>query len=418
VNTFVADPAWSWWIILYFYLGGLAAGGYFLATLIELFGHEEDRPLATIGYRLAFPLVCICAVLLIVDLERPDRFYHMVLQSEAVKEVAAGNWSALGRVLMLKPWSPMSIGAQALGLFGLCSLISLLGTFRPRSWLARGPIGWSVKVVGCFVGFFIASYTGALLTASNQPLWSDTDWIAPLFLTSAASTGMALLLLLGRPVTEEGREHLERADLWALSLELFVFLVFLASLGGELPYVLATPEGLLLVLGTLVLGLLVPLGLHLLLVSPGRVVVAAISALVGGFLLRYGVVRVVPEFLRHSPHLTAADVEAPLIQHWSGVVLLTLTLVLVVVIPVVLARRWQLSGFPLALSGVLPALTLAGVLLYSLTPMSERPTFAPVLGLQLSPEAGRERGGGFGASASNRPVHPALSGKLPGQAAP
>ena len=62
MNLFVADPDWGWWIILYFFLGGLAAGCYFLATLIELFGHEEDRPLARIGYRVAFPLVLVCAV--------------------------------------------------------------------------------------------------------------------------------------------------------------------------------------------------------------------------------------------------------------------------------------------------------------------------------------------------------------------
>ena len=49
MNLFVADPGWGWWIILYFYLGGLAAGSYFLATLVELFGSDEDRPLARGG---------------------------------------------------------------------------------------------------------------------------------------------------------------------------------------------------------------------------------------------------------------------------------------------------------------------------------------------------------------------------------
>ena len=34
MNLFVADPHWGWWIILYFYLGGIAAGAYFTATLI------------------------------------------------------------------------------------------------------------------------------------------------------------------------------------------------------------------------------------------------------------------------------------------------------------------------------------------------------------------------------------------------
>src|SRR5262249_8307341 len=28
MNLFVEDPEWGWWIILYFYLGGIAAGAY------------------------------------------------------------------------------------------------------------------------------------------------------------------------------------------------------------------------------------------------------------------------------------------------------------------------------------------------------------------------------------------------------
>src|SRR5207253_1797450 len=40
VNLFVADPEWGWWIILYFFLGGLAAGAYFVSALIELVGGE------------------------------------------------------------------------------------------------------------------------------------------------------------------------------------------------------------------------------------------------------------------------------------------------------------------------------------------------------------------------------------------
>jgi formate-dependent nitrite reductase membrane component NrfD len=47
MNFFVADPEWGVWIIAYFYLGGIAAGSYFIAILIEWFGSEEDRVLAS-----------------------------------------------------------------------------------------------------------------------------------------------------------------------------------------------------------------------------------------------------------------------------------------------------------------------------------------------------------------------------------
>ena len=43
MNRFVADPHWHGYIVWYFYLGGIAAGAYALASLAHLFGDEDDR---------------------------------------------------------------------------------------------------------------------------------------------------------------------------------------------------------------------------------------------------------------------------------------------------------------------------------------------------------------------------------------
>ncbi|HEY1861192.1 MAG TPA: NrfD/PsrC family molybdoenzyme membrane anchor subunit, partial [Gemmataceae bacterium] len=182
MNFWVANPEWGWWIILYFYLGGIAAGSYFTATLIELFGTEEDRELPRIGYWLALPLITLCGVLLVVDLHRPERFWHMLFASDQVDQAFADGWPTSGagwkgmwNAPLLKRWSPMSAGSWALTVFGFCSSLSLLGSlqsdgFLPRL-LRRGILGRILQVVGCLAGFFVASYTGSLLTATNQPMW-------------------------------------------------------------------------------------------------------------------------------------------------------------------------------------------------------------------------------------------------------
>src|SRR5437763_4617004 len=135
MNLFVADPHWGTWIILYFYLGGIAAGAYFTATLIELLGDEEDRELPRIGYQVAFPLVCLCGLILIIDLEQPLRFWHMLFKSEVVKAAFAegwpgsrAGWGTMSHAFLFKYWSPMSVGSWALSLFGLCSFLSFLGS--------------------------------------------------------------------------------------------------------------------------------------------------------------------------------------------------------------------------------------------------------------------------------------------------
>src|SRR5262249_54331195 len=159
--------------------------------------------------------------------------------------------------------------------------------------LHHGVTGRTLAVVGCVMGFFIAAYTGALLSATNQPIWSDSVWIAPLFLTSAASTGIAavILLVLWRGTASAAAvDRLERADLWALGLELALFAVFLGSLGEYLVALWNTTRGMVFVVGTLILGLLAPLAIHLRVgVAVRRAeLTAAALALVGGFLLRYG----------------------------------------------------------------------------------------------------------------------------------
>jgi formate-dependent nitrite reductase membrane component NrfD len=321
MNFFVADPDWGFWIIAYFYLGGIAAGAYFFAVLIEWFGSPEDADLARIAYWIAFPLIVLCTVFLIVDLDRPERFWHMMFKSEVVEAAfaegfpfKAAGWRPMVNAPMFKYWSPMSAGSWVLALFGACSFASFLTAVwpdrRPGRWLrARWPHR-VLQAIGCASGFFIASYTGALLSATNQPMWSDTTWLAPLFLASAASTALATLALIAwwRNVgTPAARERLTSAEPLALGLELIVLGAFLASLGANLEAVLMTVHGNVLIFGTLAFGILIPLLLHVRVGERRRwgLPAAAASVLLGGLLLRYGAVTTPGELLARGPSVTA-----------------------------------------------------------------------------------------------------------------
>jgi formate-dependent nitrite reductase membrane component NrfD len=322
MNLFVESPQWGWWIVLYFFLGGIASGAYFTANLIDLVGGEDDRRVARFGFWIAFPLVVLCSLFLIVDLERPERFWHMLFKSEVVEEAlrlgwptTADSWRRLADAPLLKYWSPISLGSWALLIFGACSFLSLLGSLWPggrlERLLGRGIVGRSLQVIGSLAGFFIASYTGTLLTASNQPLWSDSFGIAALFLASSASTGIAALILLAvvRGRVPEGPMHrLELADLWVLALELVVFVLVLASLGPLVERLRDTWNGKLLIGGTFVLALIVPFLAALLprawpnllgLTRRRGVVLGAFSALLGGFVFRYAILNTPPELLTY-----------------------------------------------------------------------------------------------------------------------
>lgn len=321
MNLFVADPDWGVWIVLYFFLGGIAAGAYVMAALLEWFGNDADRRLARVAHWMAFPLVAVCLVFLVIDLGRPERFWHMLFKSEVVKRAfaegfpfSAAGWRLVPGFLILKPFSPMSLGSAVLSVFSLAAFASFLVVVDPR-WrflprvtrlLDRPAVRHPVRAVGVISAFYVGSYTGALLSASNQPIWSDTTWLSPLFLASSVSTGLAAMILLARwrrVGPAESVHKLEAADQWAIGLEFVVLVAFLLSLGVYLePMLLHTFTGNLLVFGTLLIGLAAPVVIHRVYGDrPWAAVAAAGCVLLGGLCLRTGAVTVNAELLARGP---------------------------------------------------------------------------------------------------------------------
>ena len=226
---FSAPPHWLWLITAYFFFGGLAGGSYFVATMMHLFVKNPDRRLVRLGYLVAFPLVCLCGLVLTVDLGRPERFWHMLVQSETLRP-------------MIKTYSPMSSGAWVVLLFSGCAFLSFLAALAERGWpdwpvLRRldptARTGRLLTVIGTVLGLYLAGYTGVLLAVTNRPIWADTTFLGLTFLVSSASASAALLILLGSwiGVSPRSVHSLERFDRSVLVLEVLALAALIASLG-------------------------------------------------------------------------------------------------------------------------------------------------------------------------------------------
>ena len=286
---FSAPPEWGWLIALYFFFGGLAGGSYFLASLVDLFGRSEDRPLSHLGYYISFPCIIISGLLLTLDLGRPLRFWHMLIESHTFRP-------------MFKYWSPMSIGSWALMIFGIFAFVSFLGALADAeripwaAWRKVHPpslLGRFIAMIGGIFGFYVAGYTGVLLAVTNRPIWSDTPLLGLLFIISAASTSAALMILLAEKSrrTMPGLLDLHRLDAWVIALELIVLLAVMISLGPVFRAWL-NAWGLLLFFGVIVVGMVIPLWLFWRRQPSGEPHLTAEAALVlvGGFILRLVIV--------------------------------------------------------------------------------------------------------------------------------
>jgi protein NrfD len=286
---FTASPHWAGWIILYFFIGGIAGTAFLLASLLDLTGRPADRPLVRLGHYLAFGGVIISGILLSIDLTRPLRFWHMLIQNHT------------GRP-MFKGWVPMSVGSWGLAVFGLFAFLAMLASLsedRPGNRMLQSApvrmlrgkgVATAIAVLGSISGLFLAGYTGVLLAVTNRPIWADSSWLGLLFLVSAASTGAAALILLalwrraGHPAS---LAWLSWFDHRVLLLELLVLIIFLVSL-GSVARVFLSWWGLVLLLGVVGIGILLPLllrrreGVY----TPRELIRSASLVLLGGLLLR------------------------------------------------------------------------------------------------------------------------------------
>jgi formate-dependent nitrite reductase membrane component NrfD len=232
---FVRSPQWLWYILFYFFFAGIAGGAYAVATLLRLSGDARDEPAARIGFYLSLIATVVCPILLTADLGVSwIRFWHMLV------DVTPGNSG-----LNFKYWSPMSVGVWALLVFGFFAFVSAAEAWlsdRRGSPLVPPFVNRVFNVIGAALGIFIASYTGVLLSVSNQPVWSDTWSLGGLFLASGLSGATALIAFLMRYRSEAAfsLSRLHQAGGYFAALELALIIVFFVTVGaaGTLPRLL------------------------------------------------------------------------------------------------------------------------------------------------------------------------------------
>lgn len=283
----IKKPHWKWEIYSYFFIGGISAASYVIASVAELFGGSDGERIKRVGRYLSVAAIVPSPVLLILDLGRPDRFHHML------------------RILKLR--SPMSVGTWGLTIFGAFSTLTALnqaaqdGLFDRIGLIKRLLLALpcrTTNVIGGFFGFFVGGYTGVLLAATAVPIWAKNYLLlGPLFLASAMSTASAaisLILATLRGSSHDSIKRLERLETVTALMELGLILGARANSGPVISRPIRQGRlGRIFRWGVLGLGIIGPLLIQarnlLPNARPSRLItiISALMTLIGGFLLRY-----------------------------------------------------------------------------------------------------------------------------------
>jgi len=307
---------WEWPIAIDLWVAGMAGGAYFAAFLIDRISGRKHPLLPKIAMFLGVPLVLLGSLLLVVDLGEQLRAWHLFTRFRVESAMSMGSWIllvyALIGIAMIALWWSKSFEP---GEVRLAVLSGLASAIRPAAPVI-GVLSWIALVLAVL----LMSYTGVLLSATNQPLWASTFLLPVLFVASAVFTGTALLLLVlktglgrlldilfggkGEPVPSETMDAIGNAMAIVGVVQLVVLVAYLGGVAlfgtptaaSAVATMTAGPLSFLFWAGAVLVGLLIPLGLQFASMRAkreaivGSVLTSTSLVLIGGFILRLVVV--------------------------------------------------------------------------------------------------------------------------------
>ncbi len=224
---------WGYYIQNFMYFVGLSAGGLVVYSSIQLFGAKQYKPVARLAVLQAAVCVFVAAIFILVDLGNPQRVFWFLL-SPNLRSVFVYDAAVLNLYLVLcliDIWVLMTErGGERLELvMTLISLPAAIGLHSITAWI--------------------------LGLQKARELW-HTALMAPIFLSSAMVSGIALLVLICLAINRFTEIKFEKkmfnslAKLLATILVVDLFFLFSEVLTGTWPSS-ATPghiERLMLIL--------------------------------------------------------------------------------------------------------------------------------------------------------------------------
>lgn len=173
------EPAWTWEIPLYFFVGGASGAAAVVGAIADYTG--ADRKIVRDARWIAAAGTVISPALLIADLGRPERFLAMLR--------------------VFKPQSPMSVGVWTLlGFSGGAAAAAFAELMRDRfgPTLPIRIIEQAGQAASLAFGLPFSNYTGVLIGATAIPAWNNNVGELPIhFGMSGLGAAVGLLELMG-----------------------------------------------------------------------------------------------------------------------------------------------------------------------------------------------------------------------------
>jgi len=173
--------SWGLYIANFTFMVGLAAGGVMMVIPAYLYHNDDMHDVVIIGELLAIAAIFMCIGFVVVDLGRPDRFWHMI--------------PGIGKFhfpVSMLTWDVIVLNGYLLINLHICGYL-LYNRYRG---IAPNP-RWYIPFVFISIAWAISIHTVTAFLyqgLGGRPFW-NTALLAPRFLTSAFVSGPAFIIL-------------------------------------------------------------------------------------------------------------------------------------------------------------------------------------------------------------------------------
>jgi molybdopterin-containing oxidoreductase family membrane subunit len=182
VTSMTDQVSWGLYIANFTFGVGLAAGAVMMVIPAYLYDDHEMHDVVLVGELLAVAAIVVCLLFIVVDMGRPDRFWHVI------PGIGRFNWP-----ISMLTWDVLVLNGYLLLNLHICGYliyVRFLGRRPDKRWYLP------FVFLSIFWAISIHSVTAFLYAGlGGRPFWNSA-LLAPRFIASAFITGPAFVILL------------------------------------------------------------------------------------------------------------------------------------------------------------------------------------------------------------------------------
>lgn len=211
--------SWGLYIANFTFCVGLAAGGVMMVIPAYLYDDEEMHDVVIVGELLAIAAIVMSTLSVIVDLGRPDRFWHLI------PGIGRFHWP-----ISMLTWDVVVLNGYLLLNLHICGYLLYMRYLGKRP----NPV-WYVPFVWISILWAVSIHTVTAFLycgLGGRPFW-NTALLAPRFLASAFVSGPCFLILALRVIRRTSDFHVGdgaiRTLVQIIRVSMLINLLMLAS---------------------------------------------------------------------------------------------------------------------------------------------------------------------------------------------